>query len=76
MESYDYFREICESPERYALVKNEFREGFAIIDIVDKMFVLIEDENLEAVVQTKLQENGCKFFENIRKAYKAEGKTE
>lgn len=63
---YDRFKDIWESPERYALVKNEFREEFSIIDIVNKMYVLIEDEHSEKIVQEKLQENGCKIFNNIR----------
>lgn len=65
---YGCFKDIWESPERYALVKNEFREEFAIIDIVDKSYVLIEDERLEKIVQEKLRENGCKIFNNIRDA--------
>ena len=65
---YGLFKDIWESPERYALVKNEFREEFAIIDIVDKSYVLIEDEHLEKIVQEKLRENGCKIFNNIRDA--------
>lgn len=71
MDKHDYIEEICGSPERYALVKNEFREGFAIVDITNRLFVLIEDEDLKHTIQKKLKENGCRVFANIREAYNA-----
>lgn len=54
------------------MVKNEFKDGYAIVDVIDKLFVLIEDEDIKRLVQQKLQENGCKIFNNIREAYNME----
>ena len=43
IDNYAYFQEVWTSPKRYALVKNEFRDGYAIVDVINKLFVLIED---------------------------------
>lgn len=73
IDNYSYFQEIWTSPDRYALVKNEFHQDeYAIIDVIDKLFVLIEDEDIKRLVQQKLQENGCKIFHNIREAFNME----
>lgn len=69
MKDYDYYKKIWDSPERYALVRNEPHGDFSIVDIIDQMFVLIEDNDLEDIVEKKLQEHGCKVFENIREAF-------
>ena len=71
MDNNDLIEEICGSPEQYALVKNEFRKGFEIVDIKNKMFVLIEDDDLKHTIQKKLKENGGRTFSNIREAYNA-----
>ena len=42
IDNYAYFQEVWTSPKRYALVKNEFRDGYAIVDVINKLFVLIE----------------------------------
>ena len=31
IDNYAYFQEVWTSPKRYALVKNEFRDGYAIV---------------------------------------------
>ena len=55
IDNYAYFQEVWTSPKRYALVKNEFRDGYAIVDVINKLFVLIEDEDIKRFVQQKLQ---------------------
>ena len=32
IDNYAYFQEVWTSPKRYALVKNEFRDGYAVAD--------------------------------------------
>ena len=34
IDNYAYFQEVWTSPKRYALVKNEFRDGYAIVDVI------------------------------------------
>ncbi|WP_195308628.1 hypothetical protein [Flavonifractor plautii] len=36
IDNYAYFQEVWTSPKRYALVKNEFRDGYAIVDVINK----------------------------------------
>lgn len=72
IDNYSYFQQIWTSSDRYALVKNEFQDEYAIIDVIDKLFVLIEDEDTKRLVQQKLQENGCEIFHNIREAFDME----
>ena len=55
-------------------LKNEFRDGYAIVDVINKLFVLIEDEDIKSFVQQKLQENGCEIFRNIREAFNRESR--
>ena len=74
IDNYAYFQEIWTSPKRYALAKNEFHDGYAIVDVINKMFVLIEDEDINRLVQQKLQENGCEIFHNIREAFNMESR--
>lgn len=50
IDNYAYFQEVWTSPKRYALVKNEFRDGYAIVDVINKLFVLIEDEDIKTSV--------------------------
>lgn len=69
IDNYSYFQKIWTSPNRYALVKDEFRNAYAIVDIIDHSFVLIEDEDIKRLVQQKLKENGCEIFNNIREAF-------
>lgn len=38
IDNYAYFQEVWTSPKRYALVKNEFRDGYAIVDVADGLF--------------------------------------
>lgn len=76
MKDDDYFQKIWDAPERYALVKNGLYKGYSIVDIIDQLFVLIEDEAIHNMVQKKLQENGCKIFENIRAAWKEKNNIE
>ena len=47
IDNYAYFQEVWTSPKRYALVKNEFRDGYAIVDVINKLFVIIEDEDIK-----------------------------
>ena len=74
IDNYAYFQEVWTSPKRYALVKNELRDGYAIVDVINKLFVLIEDEDIKRFVQQKLQENGCEIFRNIREAFNRESR--
>ena len=74
IDNYAYFQEVWTSPNRYALVKYEFRDGYAIVDVINKLFVLIEDEDIKRFVQQKLQENGCEIFRNIREAFNRESR--
>ena len=74
IDNYAYFQEVWTSPKRYALVKNEFRDGYAIVDVINKLFVLIEDEDIKRFVQQKLQENGCEILRNIREAFNRESR--
>lgn len=76
MKDDEYFQKIGDSPERYALVKNGLHKGYSIVDIIDQLFVLIEDEDIHNIVQKKLQENGCKIFENICEAWKEKNNME
>ena len=47
---------------------------YAIVDVINKLFVLIEDEDIKSFVQQKLQENGCEIFRNIREAFNRESR--
>ena len=68
IDNYASFQEIWTSPNRYALARNGFHDVYSILDIIDHLFVLIEDEDVERLVQHKLKENGCKIFNNIHEA--------
>ena len=47
---------------------------YAIVDVINKLFVLIEDEDIKSFVQQKLQENGCEIFRNTREAFNRESR--
>ena len=51
--------------------KTRHNMGF---DVINKLFVLIEDEDIKRFVQQKLQENGCEIFRNIREAFNRESR--
>lgn len=41
IDNYAYFQEVWTSPKRYALVKNEFRDGF-----VQQKLILVQEKFL------------------------------